>query len=1068
VTFARAARLVPRRRGVVVALVAVLVAGAAAWQARADNSLPSPGWAVTAAPTTALLDGDTVAVTVKANPDVTVYRMEVRECRLGPTYTADLDTSPRNGNCSPQPVSSNGDIVVAKTAANGLIDQAHGDDGATVNFHVGSGTVNWDTPTGTSSLTCDITTQCALVVKLEIGSDLLYQLFPLKFTDADPIVACGGTAPGVLQAAASDELTDAWAGWTRNFCGDKGTQAPSTTAFTGEGSAVNSFLQGGIDIAYGSAGLDPATGMINSTTGTRDTVAVPIALNAAVVAVGGGFRQFVNGLPGDKLPYPQLQMTAADAAALLGNGIGWFQNDSLPYRQSVLAHNPALNGVAYWTGANVIAPSLPLSSTYFFTKYFTSVVPNDWVYRRADPPTKRGASASLAAADPPFTDITTLTGRPAMGKVALTASLNDPDGPVWFFTDRATATALKLVPAALQNAAGTAYVQPDNASMTAAVAGMEPDASGVLQPQLQATTAADGVGAAATEAYPLTYVEYAFVPAEPLVDPTTCTTRTSSQALLTSWLEYITGTGQQKLSAGLEPLPTELQAQATAAIAKVGASPVTGPCAGHTTPESTPVAAGPTSSGITSTPTSAFSSPALTSPVAPAAAPAATSTADANAATKKEAVVAVPAFAGNRAADPVGGVIAIIGIVLLMSLAAWITAGGSYSGGQFTPGSLGALTPRRVGSLALLWGGVGVACLGLVMFQLGPLLAQRDQRDLLASYRVDVRHSAYESQGLGGVSTAAKAPAHGDAVGILEIGALRMQDVVVEGVTASQTREGPGHVPGSAGLGQPGNAVVVARRNGYGADFSGIGALRKGDRIVVTTTQGQSVYAVSKVCTQDLADGAADSSASSSSTSTSTPCSVGAAVGASSATTTTTAGAGTSTTTTGAAATTSTTTTGAAATSTSAGTDTSGASPAAATKAVGSTATARAAAPARLTVDQLYGPTQDDRLTLVTSARKTPWNSSAATVVVAKLLTKPFEPTLQGTREKGEDGVSGDSGAFAPVTLAALGFVAVIVASVALYRRMRFRIAYLLTIAPLVALTIVTGETIARLLPAWT
>ena len=47
-------------------------------------------------------------------------------------------------------------------------------------------------------------------------------------------------------------------------------------------------------------------------------------------------------------------------------------------------------------------------------------------------------------------------------------------------------------------------------------------------------------------------------------------------------------------------------------------------------------------------------------------------------------------------------------------------------------------------------------------------------------------------------------------------------------------------------------------------------------------------------------------------------------------------------------------------------------------------------------------------------------------------------------------------------------FIGVIVGSVALYRRMRFRIAYLLTIAPLVALTIITGETLGRLLPAWT
>jgi hypothetical protein len=83
-------------------------------------------------------------------------------------------------------------------------------------------------------------------------------------------------------------------------------------------------------------------------------------------------------------------------------------------------------------------------------------------------------------------------------------------------------------------------------------------------------------------------------------------------------------------------------------------------------------------------------------------------------------------------------------------------------------------------------------------------------------------------------------------------------------------------------------------------------------------------------------------------------------------------------------------------------------------------------------------------------------------------LSKPFEPTTQGTRASGETGFSGDSGAWSSVILALLAFAGVIVASVALYRKLRFRIAYVLTIAPLVALTIVTAEQMARLLPAWT
>ena len=54
------------------------------------------------------------------------------------------------------------------------------------------------------------------------------------------------------------------------------------------------------------------------------------------------------------------------------------------------------------------------------------------------------------------------------------------------------------------------------------------------------------------------------------------------------------------------------------------------------------------------------------------------------------------------------------------------------------------------------------------------------------------------------------------------------------------------------------------------------------------------------------------------------------------------------------------------------------------------------------------------------------------------------------------------------VVLALLAFGAALAGAVLLYRRMRFRTAYLLTIAPLVALTVITGETVLRLLPAWT
>ncbi len=295
---------------------------------------------------------------------------------------------------------------------------------------------------------------------------------------------------------------------------------------------------------------------------------------------------------------------------------------------------------------------------------------------------------------------------------------------------------------------------------------------------------------------------------------------------------------------------------------------------------------------------------------------------------------------------------------------------------------------------------MAIAGFGLVVYQLGPMLQQSDQRDLLNQYRTAVRHAANESSGLPGVQVASKPPDEGSPVGIVEIGALESQQVVVEGVTASETQKGPGHVPGTAGLGQPGNSVVLARRNAFGGSFRDLSQLRRGARILVTTTQGQSVYVVKSVRTRTVVDGTSSSGSSGSSSSTA--------------------------------------------------------------YAAGATA-----GKADVTLDALYGPTRDDRLTLVTSASRVPWNASDATVVVAKMRGKPFQPTPQGARSDTETGRTGESGAWASVVLVLLLYVGAIVASVVLFKKMRFRVAYLLVIAPLVALTVITGETISRLLPAW-
>jgi hypothetical protein len=118
-------------------------------------------------------------------------------------------------------------------------------------------------------------------------------------------------------------------------------------------------------------------------------------------------------------------------------------------------------------------------------------------------------------------------------------------------------------------------------------------------------------------------------------------------------------------------------------------------------------------------------------------------------------------------------------------------------------------------------------------------------------------------------------------------------------------------------------------------------------------------------------------------------------------------------------------------------------------------------------IEQVYGPSKDDRLTLVTSASLNPRNQKSATVVVAQSKSTPFAPTPQGGRHQREFGGRGDRGALPAVIIALVLYGLAMSASIVLYRRLQPRTAYLLTIAPVVALTVIAAETFSRVFPAW-
>ena len=85
-------------------------------------------------------------------------------------------------------------------------------------------------------------------------------------------------------------------------------------------------------------------------------------------------------------------------------------------------------------------------------------------------------------------------------------------------------------------------------------------------------------------------------------------------------------------------------------------------------------------------------------------------------------------------------------------------------------------------------------------------------------------------------------PEHGDPVAQLLIPRIGVDKIVVEGVSLSDLKKGPGHYPETPLPGQEGNAAIAGHRTTYGAPFNRIDELEPGDEIIVETVQGRFRY----------------------------------------------------------------------------------------------------------------------------------------------------------------------------------------------------------------------------------
>lgn len=121
------------------------------------------------------------------------------------------------------------------------------------------------------------------------------------------------------------------------------------------------------------------------------------------------------------------------------------------------------------------------------------------------------------------------------------------------------------------------------------------------------------------------------------------------------------------------------------------------------------------------------------------------------------------------------------------------------------------------------------------LFIFSNLQEARNQRHLLNVFAIPAQAK---------VPLSGRVPPNGQPAAILQIPALGLKQVVVQGTTSADLLQGPGVMPDTARPGTKGNAVIAGRHATGGAVFADLDKLVKGDVIHLTTGLGKFVYRV--------------------------------------------------------------------------------------------------------------------------------------------------------------------------------------------------------------------------------
>ena len=140
----------------------------------------------------------------------------------------------------------------------------------------------------------------------------------------------------------------------------------------------------------------------------------------------------------------------------------------------------------------------------------------------------------------------------------------------------------------------------------------------------------------------------------------------------------------------------------------------------------------------------------------------------------------------------------------------------------------------------LIW--AGLLILSFVAYELwGTGIAEARHQDTLRKQFQSVIGTPAEAATPDEV---APLPPSGGAMAIIKFPKIGVEKTVVEGVSVSDLKKGPGHYPETPMPGHVGNVAIAGHRTTYGAPFYRLDELKPGDAILITTREGAFKYKV--------------------------------------------------------------------------------------------------------------------------------------------------------------------------------------------------------------------------------